>query len=144
MPSHKSDPRAGRSARAENVTRGPGRRNDSTGPVRHDRRFRADFVLTESEVETAIATADATQLARALDPYYFEHTDAEVTVRCPVCAVKAASAVSRWRWRCADCDAHGSWIGLRQAVALDVEACVRLARIVHGERVMRPAGEVRA
>jgi hypothetical protein len=141
MPSHKSDPRRARTG-AE-VQMGAGHRQ-GTARDRHSRRFRADFALTESEVETAIATADATQLARALDPYYFEHTDAEVTVRCPVCAVKAAAAVSRWRWRCADCDAHGSWIGLRQAVALDVEACVRLARIVHGERVMRSAGEVRA
>ena len=135
-----SDPRRGKARAAKSS--GAGHRQ-STGPVRHDReRFRADFELTVTELETALATADATELARALDPYYFEHTDAEVRFRCPVCADKAAAAVSRWRWRCADCDAHGSWWSLRQVVALDAEACVRLARIVHGERVMRGVGEV--
>ena len=116
-----------------------GRNANGTSRHRHDRRFREPFALTATEVETAIATADATQFARALDPYSFEHRDTEVTFRCPRCDRKQASATSRWRWRCDACDTSGAWLALRQLVAMDVEATVRLSEIIHGVKVSRPA-----
>ena len=100
-------------------------------------RFRDHFALTAAEVDTAIMQADATQLARALDPYGL--VNREVSFRCPSCDAKDAAAISRWRWRCAACDHHGTWVALRHLVALDVEATLRLATIVHGIEVEHPA-----
>ena len=126
--------------RPQGAAPGAGRRDvNGTARHRHDRRFRADFELTFTEVESAIAVADCPQLARALDVYSFEHRDDQVTFRCPRCDRKQASATSRWRWRCDACDTSGAWVALRQLVALDVEACCRLATIVHGVKVSRPA-----
>ena len=129
----RSDPRRAKARAAENVSRG-GRRQQSTS---RQERFREAFALTVGQVETAIHEADCLQLARALDPYGF--VNPEVTFRCPSCDAKQAAAISRWRWRCGDCDHHGTWVALRHLVALDVEATCRLATIVHGVKVEHPA-----
>lgn len=130
-PEHKSDPRHRVRGAGANVTKGAGRTGQSN-------RFRDVYALTATELETAIATADCVQLARAADPYGFVVPDHEVRFRCPTCDRKQAHAESRWRWRCEACDQHGSWLALRQLVAVDVEACCRLAEIVHGIEVGRP------
>ena len=105
--------------------------------TRQSTRFREAFALTAAEVETAIHEAECFQLARALDDYGF--VNREVCFRCPSCDAKQAAAISRWRWRCAGCDHHGTWVALRYLVALDVEATLRLATIVHGVKVEQPA-----
>ena len=99
-------------------------------------RFREAFVLSAEQVQSALEQADATQCARALDPYGF--VNETVSFRCPVCDRKQAHALNRWRWRCEQCDQHGSWLALRHLVALDVEACCRLGEIVHGAEVGLP------
>ena len=83
---------------------------------------------TTTEIETAIVTADATQLVRALD-HAVGMTSAACT--CPVCgSLRSAHALGRHHWRCDACQTLGSWLALRHQVALSVEACVRLAAIV--------------
>ena len=135
MPLHEVGPR---SARTETRAEVSGQPNHCK---RSDReRFREAFSMTAGQVDSALTLADATQLARALDPYGF--VNQTVTFRCPTCDRKQAAAVSRWRWRCEACDQHGSWIALRHLVALDVEACCRLGEIVHGIEVGRSARDV--
>ena len=126
---HESRPQAetarGASRRTTQSTRSP--------------RFRHAYELRVDQVESALATADAIQLARAADCYGFVQRDA--TFRCPTCDQKNAAATSRWIWACESCGQMGSWIALREIVARDVEAVCRLAEIVHGAKVGRPAGD---
>ena len=131
----KSDPRTGQDARVSDIDRGAGRRRKST----RSPRFRHAFALTVDQVESALETADAIQLARAADPYGFVQRAA--TFRCLVCDQKQATATSRWVWSCESCGQQGSWIALREIVARDVESVCRLAEIMHGTKVGRPAGD---
>ena len=132
QPPKESDPRRGKARAAEIVSRGSGR-GQSTAPVRPGReRFVSAHRWTVAEVETAIATADARQLVRALDL----HPDApSPACHCPQCrALRSVTALGRWHWSCDECQTLGSWLALRQPCALSVECCLRLAAIVHGVR----------
>lgn len=102
-------------------------------------RFRHAFALSVDQVQSALESADAIQLARAADCYGF--VQREATFRCPACDQKQAAATSRWIWACEACGQQGSWIALREIVARDVESVCRLAEIVHGVKVGRPAGD---
>jgi hypothetical protein len=119
-----------------------GRRRATDGTSRTQQtRFLPAYPLTAEQVARAIEQADATQLARALDPYAHDRTTRHNGPRfyCPSCATFGAYAVDRWRWRCDACPhggRTGSWLALRAPVAADTEACIRLARLVHGERVL--------
>lgn len=87
---------------------------------------------TVSEVESAVAVADAHQLVAALD----RHPDAtSPACHCPQCgALRSVTALGRWHVACEGCGMLASWLSLRQPCALSVEACLRLAAIVHGIR----------
>jgi hypothetical protein len=104
-------------------------------------RFIRTFEVTNEQIAQAIEQADAIQLAKALDPVYFDRNIRPNGPRfwCPVCGTHGAHAIDRWRWRCDACPhggRTGSWLALRQPVAEDTEACIRIARFVHGERVL--------
>jgi hypothetical protein len=134
MTSHKSDPRR---ARTGAKVSGQPNRGNITRPAR----FVPAYPLTAEQVEQALATGDAYQLASALDPYHFDRNIRPDGARfyCPVCNNHGAYAIDRHRWRCVWCPnggRTGTWLALRQAVAQDAEACIRLARIVHGERIL--------
>ena len=95
-------------------------------------RFVPAYRWTVAEIETAIVTADARQLIRALDLHL---AAPHAAATCPACsALRAVTPLGRWHWSCEACGALGSWLALRQPVAVSVEACVRLAGIVHGIR----------
>ena len=114
------------------------RRADHHNRTRTSPRFRDAFAMTVDQVESAIGSADAVQLARALDDYGFVVKATDVTFRCPRCDRKDARPASRWIWRCSECDAAGSWLALRYLVAADLESCLRLAEIIHGVEIGRP------
>ena len=128
----RSGPRTGQDARAGNVNRGTGRRGQSTARRPDRERFVPAHPWTVAEIETALATADAPALVRALD---LHPAAPSAAATCPACgALRAVTALGRWHWSCEACGALGSWLALRQPVAMSVEACVRLAGIVHGIR----------
>ena len=125
----RSDPRRGKARAAEIVSRGGGRGQD-TRPDRE--RFVPAHPWTVAEIETALATADARQLIRALD---LHPAAPHAAATCPTCsALRAVTPLGPWHWSCEACGALGAWLSLRQPVAVSVEACVRLAGIVHGIR----------
>ena len=87
-----------------------------------------------AQVETALATADARQLVRALDQAVGKR---DTACHCPApgCGgLRTVTPLGPWHWTCERCGTLGSWLSLRQPVALSVEACRRLAELVHGRR----------
>jgi hypothetical protein len=137
MTSHKSDPRRARAGAEVQMGAGHRQGTSRTRPAR----FLPLYPLTAEQVAQALETADATQLARALDPYAHDRNTRPDGARfyCPTCETFGAYAVDRWRWRCDACPhggRSGSWLALRAPVAADTEACVRLARLMYGERVL--------
>jgi hypothetical protein len=138
MQPEKSSPRTVQGARAK-VDRAGRRPHGTSRPTRT--RFLPLYPLTAEQVAQAIDQADATQLARALDPYAHDRNTRPDGARfyCPTCETFGAYAVDRWRWRCDACPhggRTGSWLALRAPVAADTEACVRLARLMFGEQVL--------
>jgi hypothetical protein len=139
MQPEKSSPRRARNATGAKVT-GQADHRKGTAPLR-PARFLPLYPLTAEQVAQALDQADATQLARALDPYAHDRNTRPDGARfyCPSCETFGAYAVDRWRWRCDACPhggRTGSWLALRAPVAADTEACVRLARLVYGEQVL--------
>jgi hypothetical protein len=126
MPSHKSSPR-----RAANATRA----EVDAGQADHRKRtsrFVQAHPYTREQIETAIATATCAQLVAALD---LSIGLPDTACDCPKCgSLRSVYALGRNHWRCETCGQLGSWLALRQPVAMSVEACVRLARLVHREK----------
>ena len=110
------------------TARGAGRRTTKRT------RFVDAHPWTTTQIEDALAAADCTELVRALDLSVGQPSAA---CHCPnpnCHGLRTAYALSRWYWRCDECQTLGSWLALRHQVALSVECCVRLAAIVHGSR----------
>lgn len=133
MPSpNRSGPRTGRGPEAaKSITGGTGRRSHSTSQPRPEReRFVPGHPWTVAEIQTAIAAAICPQLVQALDRSVGLKDRA---CDCPNCGrLRSAYALGPRHFRCDACDTLGSWLALRQSVAMSIEACVRLAAIVHG------------
>ena len=133
MPSHKESPRhrghgAGAGVRSGQDDHGKG----TPQPARE--RFVPAAGWSVAQVETALATADARQLVAALDQAVGKR---DTACHCPApgCGgLRTVTALGRWHWTCERCGTLGSWLSLRQPVALSVEACRRLAELVHGRR----------
>ena len=135
LPDQRSDPRDRGAGPGANVTRGAGRKRQSTGSMRPGRgRFVLAHDWTVAEIESALATADVEQLIAALD----RHPDAPTSrCDCPACgSLRSVSGLGRWHWSCESCGALGSWMALRQPCAMSVESVLRLAEIV---KVSHPA-----
>ena len=133
MSDTKSNPRhRGRGAGAE-VRSGQDDHREGTRRPRPDReRFVPAHPYTVTEVETALATADAGQLVRALDRSVGTR---DTACHCPDCgALRSVVALGRWHVRCEACGMLAAWLSLRQPVAASVECCVRLAALIHGRR----------
>lgn len=130
---------------AEIITGGTGRRGQGTDTDRRSTERSPRFVpalpLTIAQVEQVLDTADATQLARALDPTFATATySGTATFRCPCCRAKQAAALGRYHWRCEACQTLGTWIALRHEVACSVEGMVKLAGLVLGRQVLGERG----
>ena len=134
MPPRKCDPRHRDSGAGVEVKSGRDDRHERTGTVSHSRgRFVPAHGFTATEVETALAVADARQLVRALD----RHPDrpSPAACDCPSCGkLRTVVALGQWHVTCEACGMLASWIALRQPCALSVECCLRLAATVHGIR----------
>ena len=125
---NESDPRRGKARAAKSSGTGP--RQGTPRPAREQ--FVAAYPYTVTEIETAVFTADATQLVRALDQ---STGKPHAACHCPDCgALRSVVALGRWHVRCEACGMLAAWLALRQPVAASVECCVRLAALVHGRR----------
>ena len=132
MSDTKSNPRTVATVTGAEVRSGQDDHPKGTRPDRE--RFVPAAGWSVAQVETALATADARQLVRALDQAVGKR---DTACHCPApgCGgLRTVTALGRWHWTCERCGTLGSWLSLRQPVALSVEACRRLAELVHGRR----------
>jgi hypothetical protein len=107
-----------------------GRRRATDGTAR----FVQAHPYTREQIETAVATATCAQLVAALDLSQ-GLPDSGTACDCPKCgALRSVSVIGHNHWRCETCGQLGSWLALRQSVAMSVESCIRLTERVHGFR----------
>jgi hypothetical protein len=132
MKNPKSDPRTVATDTGAKVN-GQADHHNRTGDQRPAReRFVQAHRWTVGQIESAIEAASCADLVRALDQS-IGLTD--TACDCPRCgSLRSVYAIGTYHWRCDDCHQLGSWLALRQSVAMSVECCVRLAEIVHGIR----------
>lgn len=96
--------------------------------------FTPTTTITEADVVRAIKTASIRQLANALDEGAFLRDHGPDGFICPDCGRWAAEVVDPCRWMCDACGRHSTRLALRNRVADDAFACLRLVRTILGER----------
>jgi hypothetical protein len=126
MKDPKSDPRRARTGAEVDAGQADHRKRTS--------RFVQAHPYTREQIETAVVTATCAQLVAALDLSQ-GLPDSGTACDCPKCgALRSVSVIGHNHWRCETCGQLGSWLALRQSVAMSVESCIRLTERVHGFR----------